>query len=123
GPSTEANAGQYHLFNEAELVCAEQPEACETASLPPAPTAAPTPKARGKRRPLSPELPRLTLVHELPESERLCPCGTPMVEIGREVSEQLDIIPMQVRVLRHERVRYGCPDKSAAPRTAPPPPQ
>ncbi len=57
GPSTEANTGQYHLFNEAELAYAEQPEACETASLPPAST--PAPKARGKRRPLSPELPRL----------------------------------------------------------------
>ena len=26
-----------------------------------------------------------------------------------EASEQLDIIPQQVRVIRHERVKYACP--------------
>jgi hypothetical protein len=52
-----------------------------------------------------------------------CPCGTPMVEIGQDVSEQLDIVPMQVRVLRHIRKRYGCPGSMHAPVTAPLPPQ
>jgi transposase len=28
-------------------------------------------------------------------------------EIGVEVSEQLDIVPQQVRVIRHERVKYA----------------
>ena len=31
-----------------------------------------------------------------------------MVVIGEDVSEQLDIVPMQIRVLRHIRKRYGC---------------
>ena len=30
-------------------------------------------------------------------------------EIGVETSEQLDIVPQQVRVIRHERVKYACP--------------
>src|SRR5690625_1816138 len=94
GSSSEAHAGQYCLFNEAELALAEAHDAPETAGLP-ATTEADTskdtkpatpPKARGKRKPIPPELPRLTVVHELPESERLCPCGTPMMEIGRDVS-------------------------------------
>src|SRR5471030_3317367 len=38
-----------------------------------------------------------------------------MVEIGEDVSEQLDIVPMQVRVLRHIRKRYGCPSSAHAP--------
>ncbi|MEQ6341591.1 MAG: IS66 family transposase zinc-finger binding domain-containing protein [Gammaproteobacteria bacterium] len=46
-----------------------------------------------------------------------------MVVIGQEVSEQLDIVPMQIRVLRHIRPRYGCPDSIHAPVTAPLPPQ
>src|SRR5690606_29447120 len=50
-------------------------------------------------------------------------CGAPMVEIGEEVSEQLDIIPMQIRVLRHIRKRYACPDKTQPPVTAPVPAQ
>ena len=48
--------------------------------------------------------------HELPESERVCPHdGAVLLEIGVEASEQLDIIPQQVRVIRHERVKYACP--------------
>lgn len=58
------------------------------------------------------------MVHDVPEHERTCPCGTPMVEIGQDVSEQLDIVPMQVRVLRHIRKRYGCPGSVHAPVTA-----
>lgn len=46
-----------------------------------------------------------------------------MVEIGQDISEQLDIIPMQVRVLRHIRKRYACPGGDAAPLTAPVPAQ
>ena len=79
--------------------------------------------ARGKRSPLPAELTRFDVVHEVPPSERTCPCGTPMVEIGQDVSEQLDIVPMQVRVLRHIRKRYGCPGSIHAPVTAPLPPQ
>jgi transposase len=41
-----------------------------------------------------------------------------MVEIGQDISEQLDIVPMQVRVLRHIRKRYGCPTSQHAPVTA-----
>jgi transposase len=35
--------------------------------------------------------------------------GAALREIGVEASEQLDIIPQQVRVIRHERVKYACP--------------
>ena len=57
------------------------------------------------RKPLDPALPREVVRHELPESERVCPHdGALLREIGVEASEQLDIIPQQVRVIRHERV-------------------
>src|SRR5660397_92754 len=55
-------------------------------------------------------------------STRTC-IGTPMVVIGQDISEQLDIVPMQVRVLRHIRMRYGCPTSVHAPVTAKLPPQ
>lgn len=62
------------------------------------------------RKPLDPALPREVIRYELPESERVCPHdGSVLVEIGVEASEQLDIIPQQVRVIRHERVKYACP--------------
>ncbi len=57
------------------------------------------------RKPLDADLPRHIVRHELPESERVCPHdGATLKEIGVEASEQLDIIPQQVRVIRHERV-------------------
>lgn len=66
-------------------------------------------KKRG-RKPLDPALPREVIRHELPESERRCPHdGAALVEIGVETSEQLDIIPQQVRVIQHQRVKYACP--------------
>lgn len=69
------------------------------------------------------ELPRIDVIHNVPETERTCACGTPMVEIGEEVSEQLDVVPMQVRVLRDIRKRYSCPNGEHAPVTAPVPAQ
>ena len=66
-------------------------------------------KKRG-RKPLDPHLPRDIIRHELPESDRVCAHdGSTLVEIGVEISEQLDIIPQQVRVIQHQRVKYACP--------------
>lgn len=62
------------------------------------------------RKPLDPALPRELVRHELPASDRLCPHdGAALVEIGVEISEQLDIIAQQVRVIQHQRVKYACP--------------
>lgn len=121
GASSEQYAGQANLFDETETPT--------DATLPPPlpgedgqhkPAGRP---ARGKRGPLSAALPRVEIVHDVPEAERTCPCGTPMVEIGQDVSEQLDIVPMKVRVLRHIRKRYGCLGGAHVPVTAPLPPQ
>lgn len=66
-------------------------------------------KKRG-RKPLDPALPREVVRHELPDSERICTHdGAALVEIGVEISEQLDIIPQQIRVIQHQRVKYACP--------------
>ena len=48
--------------------------------------------------------------HELPAPARVGPQdGKTLGEIGVEASEQLDIIPQQVREIRHERLKYACP--------------
>ena len=48
--------------------------------------------------------------NSIPESERLWGHdATLLVEIGVEISEQLDIIPQQVRVIQNQRVKYACP--------------
>ena len=81
-------------------------------------------RAKRGRKPLDPALPREVVRHELPEGERVCPRdGARLSEIGVEVSEQLDIVPQQVRVIRHERVKYACPCCDGGMRLAARPPQ
>lgn len=61
------------------------------------------------RRPLPKNWPRETIVHELSEEDRQCPCcGEQRQEIGRETSEQAEYIPAHCKVLVHERVKYAC---------------
>jgi transposase len=66
-----------------------------------------TRKKRG-RKPLPPELPRDKIIHDLPEEEKTCACGTAMNCIGQEVSEKLHYVPAQLRVEQHIRYKYAC---------------
>jgi len=60
------------------------------------------------RKPLPADLPRIEVVHDLPESEKRCGCGSEMVCIGEEVSEQLEMVPASFWVTRHIRLKYAC---------------
>jgi transposase len=65
-------------------------------------------KKRG-RKTLPEKLPRVDVVHEIPESERYCEHdGRLLAEIDEVISEQLDIIPAKVQVIRHIRKKYAC---------------
>lgn len=99
------------FFNEAEALGAQaQPAAQEEDGKDEGIDVPAHKRAKRGRKPLDPALPRTVVRHELPESERVCPHdGSTLKEIGVEPSEQLDIIPQQVRVIRHERVKYACP--------------
>ena len=106
-----ANPAQRDLFlNEAEALAPNGAPIAEEAAEPQAiEIAGHTRKKRG-RKPLDPHLPREIVRHELPEAERVCAHdGAPLVEIGAEISEQLDIVPQQVRVIQHHRIKYACP--------------
>jgi len=94
---------QLSLFDEAEQAEEEQkPQTFEKACAP-----AHTRRKRG-RRPIPADLPRVEIVHDLPESEKVCPCGAVLVRIGEEVSEKLDIVPAKIQVIRHIRPKYAC---------------
>ncbi|WP_122809687.1 IS66 family transposase, partial [Pseudomonas viridiflava] len=107
---------QLALFNEAESVVEAIDENAEEEVVAPA-------KRRGKRKPLPADLPRIEVIHELPEHELTCVCGCRKHAIGEEVSEQLEIVPMQIRVIKHVRKVYGCRDCETAPVTADKPTQ
>ena len=120
-PRTEKVAeAQLGLFNEAEVESeGEAGEAAETAIEVPAHR-----RGKPKRKPLPAELPRVDIVHELEGAERHCPHhGVALERFGEEVSEQLDIIPAKVQVLRHIRGKYRCPCCTGYLRTAPLPAQ
>ncbi len=79
-------------------------------------------KKRG-RKPIPDHLPRVDVIHELPESMRRCDHdGRLLTEIGEVISEQLDIIPATIQVLRHIRKKYAC-DCGQCIKTAPLPAQ
>lgn len=64
-------------------------------------------KKRG-RKPLSKDLPRVDVVHDISEEEKKCSCGHELARIDEEVTEKLKIIPEQVFVERHIRPKYAC---------------
>jgi hypothetical protein len=64
--------------------------------------------AQGGRKPLPDNLPRTEVTHDIEEHERVCPCGHPLHCIGKEESEQLEVIPAQVKVIKNVRLKYGC---------------
>jgi transposase len=116
--SEKLSADQLGLFNEAEATAPADPEPEPIVSVPA------HQRVRPGRKPLPEALPRIDVIHELPTEERICTHdGEALVEIGEEISEQLDIVPAQVRVLRHVRKKYACPHCQLGVKTAPLPPQ
>jgi transposase len=116
--SEKRSADQLWLFNEAEATTPCDPEPEAVVSVPA------HRRVRPGRKPLPAALPRIEVIHELPAEERICTHdGEALVEIGEEISEQLDIVPAQVRVLRHVRKKYACPHCQLGVKTAPLPPQ
>ncbi len=81
-------------------------------------------RAKGGRRRLPANLPRVAVVHELSEDACRCDaCQATLEVMGEKISEQLDLIPAQVRVLKHVRRTYRCPDCDGQIKTAPLPAQ
>ncbi|MEM5788204.1 MAG: IS66 family transposase zinc-finger binding domain-containing protein, partial [Syntrophobacteraceae bacterium] len=83
------NQQQLHLFNEAESLVAE--EKTEPVTVPG------YARQKPKRKPLPQYLPRVEVIHDIDDEEKVCECGEPLSRIGEEVSEKLDIIPAKVR--------------------------
>ena len=118
--SEQTSRLQLGLFNEAEVAAdaAEKDDASAGVEV-----AAHTRRPHG-RRPLPSFLPRIEIVHDLPDAAKVCATdGTALVRIGEEVCEQLEIIPATIRVLRHVRPKYACSTCHAGIHVAPLPPQ
>jgi transposase len=102
--SEKISPDQVCMFDEAEADVSAIGDADDDVILVPAHTR----KKRG-RKPLPDNLPRVDVIHDIPESERHCDHdGRLLAEIDEVISEQLDIIPAKIQVIRHIRKKYAC---------------
>ena len=79
-----------------------------------------TRKKRGRKK-LPEFLPRVRVEHDIPDSEKMCPCGCKLTRIDEEVSEQLDYIPASMQVIQTVRFKYACKSCEDTIKTAPVP--
>ena len=107
GASSEKNMlpGQLELFNEAE-VCADEKLPEPEAEI----ITYKRKKQKGKRDEFFSNLPTVQRVHELPESERICPlCNGDLHACGHEVyRREIEVIPATVRAVEHVQTVYAC---------------
>lgn len=109
-PSSETYEGDGQVFNEAEHVVETVPEELAEADVPVPDSATEKPaKALAKpRRPrIAPELPRIEVLHDIDNKTCSC-CGNELHRMGEEVSEQVEFIPAEIRVIKHVRPKYSC---------------
>ena len=116
--SEKVSDAQLGLFNEAEATPESEDEAPNAEIDVPAHR-----RAQPKRKPLPAEFERVVVIHDLAEEDKVCPHdGTPLVRMSEtmwEHSEQFEIIPVQFRVLQHQRLKYRCPCCESHIKTAP----
>jgi len=102
--SEKISPDQICLFDEAEVET-------QTTVLPEDETVIVPAHSRRKRgrKKLPEALPRVEVVHALPAQDQFCiHDGAALAEIGEVISEQLDIIPAKIQVIRHIRKQYAC---------------
>ncbi len=104
--SEKLSPDQIALFNEAESDTNEDAiENIESVTVP-----SHTRSKRKKRASIPEDIPREDIIYDLSDEDKICPHdGATLKEIGEEVHEQLEIIPAQIKALRHIRKKYACP--------------
>src|SRR3972149_132026 len=121
----EESTPQISLFNESEEVVETSATEEKTEEV----SVTSYKRAKGGRRPLPPELPRVEVIHDLAESDKICDCGAQLSRISAEASEKLDIVPSKMQVIKNIRYKYACKScegvesEDGAVKIAPLPPQ
>jgi transposase len=101
------HSDQLALFNEAEAHADKEVSEKDTDSGNAIIVAAHSRKKGGKRR-IPDTIPSEEIVHELDDAEKACECcGKARPVIGEDRSEELDIIPAQVKKMVHIVKKYG----------------
>jgi len=96
---------ELQLF-ELEENAAQAETAAEVANPAETVTVAPFARRKPARRPLPEHLPRERVVHPAPSS---CPCcGGALHKLGEDVTEMLELVPRQWKVIQHVREKLSC---------------
>lgn len=106
--TADVSPDQRMLFNEAEVLAAiaAAEETAGTQSV-----GAHERNTKPGRKAIPEKFPRKRVIHDIPESEKVCPIdGTPLKRIGEEISEQYEYTAPKLIVLQHVRPKYasGC---------------
>ncbi len=119
GQSSERRA----LLDQLELQLFEleedqaQSEAAAPIDEPPTQTVQAFTRRKPARRPLPEHLPRERVVYPMPSA---CPCGGALHKLGEDVTETLELVPRQWKVIQHVREKHSC--RSCEKITQPPAP-
>ncbi len=104
--SEKVSVDQLGLFNEAEALVAEDEAPTADTDI----TVKAHQRTRKPRISIPKDYPREEIIYDLPDDEKICPHdGHELKMIGSDDHEQLDIVPAQVKVLCHKRLKYACP--------------
>ena len=108
---TPIETGQGYLFNELEMLSSKQEESDEEkeTGCSSGQKSSNKVKRRGKRNKLPDHLERKTTIIDITEEEKGClNCGNEKKVVGEQVSEQLQMKPIEFYVERTVRLSYGC---------------
>lgn len=120
--SETVSTKQLFLFNEAESEVAADTSEEQSAKEDTETEVKGYKRSKPGRKPLPDIIPRLIQEHDLADEEKRCLVhNQEMKRIGEEVSEQLDIIPACIQVIRHVRFKYACSCCEGNIKTAPMP--
>jgi transposase len=86
-----------------ELTAIDKDEDNATVDVP-----AHTRQKKGAKKGFPAHFPREDITHDLAENDKQCHCGQPLKPIGEEVTEQVHIVPMQIKIVRHCVKKYAC---------------
>jgi transposase len=104
GKKPEKMPGADEVFNEAELVLDEEDKKLLSNSTPETKT-----KTKPKRKPLPAALPRVDVVVDIDESDKVCDCcKEPLHKMGESSSEALEFVPAHIKVIKTIRPKYSC---------------
>lgn len=104
GKKSEKMPGADEVFNEAELVLDEHDKKLLANS-----NAQTKTRTKPKRKPLPVALPRVDVVVDIEESDKVCDCcQSPLHKMGESSSEALEFVPAHIKVIKTIRPKYAC---------------